>query len=84
MDKENLNHSNTVRGFFREPVELPWSFETERVLKVKDWLRNKRITSRYATKSVDVRFYHTITIESSGFPEKPVEISPVSHYRKSQ
>lgn len=40
---------------------LPWPLEPEeRVLKVKDWIRTKRLKSRYSERTVNPNFYGTI------------------------
>lgn len=40
---------------------LPWPLEPEeRVLKVKDWIRTKRLKSRYSERTVNPNFYGTV------------------------
>lgn len=42
---------------------LPWPLEPEeRVLKVKDWIRTKRLKSRYSERTVNPNFYGTIKV----------------------
>lgn len=57
------NQDGTVWATISENIigVLPWSLEPEeRVLKVKDWIRTKRLKLRYSERTVNPNFYGTI------------------------